>query len=58
MLCPCIDIASKILDRDPTMAYEPDENEKTAVHVLAQKATDIACRDGLMERCTSSCTFF
>jgi hypothetical protein len=56
-----IDIASKILKRYPAVAYErDDQNHKTALHVLAQQAPDITGREGqeMMERCTSSCTFF
>jgi hypothetical protein len=58
MLCPSIDLASKILERDPTLACERDENQKTALHVLAQKE-DMSSRDGIkmVERRTSTCTF-
>ncbi|XP_062162811.1 uncharacterized protein LOC133869751 [Alnus glutinosa] len=50
------DLASKILDGDPTMACERDEDHKTALHVLAQKEDMSSRSDGLkiVERCTSS----
>ena len=61
-LIPCIGLALEILTRYPTMACERDENNdgKTALHVLAQKATDIA-GDSLLKivaRYTSLCAFF
>ena len=51
-----------MLTKDPKLACERDENNngKTALHVLAQKATDIA-GDSLLKivaRYTSLCTFF
>ena len=38
-----MDIALKILEKHPTMAYERGDNNdgKTALHMLAQKATGI-----------------
>jgi hypothetical protein len=46
---PCIDLALDILKRYPTMAHERDENNngKTALHVLAQKATHITSNNWL-----------
>ena len=40
---PCINIALKILKKYPTMAYEREDNNdgKTALHMLAQKAASI-----------------
>ena len=51
------DLALKILDRDPSLAFARDADNDTALHVLAKQPSRIANNSqlGIWKRCVNSC---